>query len=59
MGCIKWPKDTLDCQAIVDRIMKVRSFLKDVKFLYSRVLKRNIYPFVWLVALNLLQYDCQ
>lgn len=53
VGWIKWPKDTLDFQAVVDPVMKFQSFLKGIKFLYNRFLKRNIYPFGWLVALNL------
>lgn len=51
VGWIKRPKGTIDCQAVVDPVMKVRSFLKGVKF--NRVLKSNIYPFGWLVALSL------
>jgi hypothetical protein len=40
-GWIKWPKDTLDWQAVVNAVMKVRSFLKGVEFRDNRVLKRN------------------
>lgn len=50
---VKWPKGTLDWQAVVDSVMKFQSFLKGVKFHDDRVLNRNIYPFRWLLALNL------
>lgn len=50
---IKWPKVTFHWEAVVNPVMKVRSFLKGVKFRFNRVLKRNIYPFRWLVALIL------
>jgi len=53
VGWIKWPKDMLDWQAVVNLVMKVRSFLKGVKFRDNRVLKRNIYPFRCAFALNL------
>jgi hypothetical protein len=45
VGWIKWPKDMLDWQAVVNTVMKLRSFLKGVKFRDNRVLKRNIEPF--------------